>query len=90
MLKIIKEQIGSKLKINFVLIQDGVIGSTKTEKLPELLKELFKFPIQIYAIRPDIKARGMDSNNLNDKIKGLEYDDLVDLLINVTKIVSWM
>ncbi|MFW9785386.1 MAG: sulfurtransferase complex subunit TusB [Candidatus Heimdallarchaeota archaeon] len=90
LLKILREQIVSNLEINIVLIHDGVIGSTKKERTPDLLKEILNLPINVYSVTPDIKARGMDSNNLNDKIKRLEYDNLVDLLINVTKIVSWM
>ncbi|MFX1390104.1 MAG: sulfurtransferase complex subunit TusB [Promethearchaeota archaeon] len=90
LLKILKEQIKTNIEINIILIHDGVIGSTKQEKTPELLDEILNLPINVYSTIPDIKARGMDSNNLHEKIKGIDYDNLVDLLVNITKIVSWM
>jgi sulfur relay protein TusB/DsrH len=88
--KILKEQIKINMEITIVLIQDGVIGSTKQEKIPKLLAELLNLPINVYSTIPDIKARGMDFNNLHDKIKGLDYNNLVDLLVDVNKIVSWI
>jgi sulfur relay protein TusB/DsrH len=90
LLKILKTQTESNMEINIVLIHDGVIGSTKKEKTPESLKELVNLPIKVYAIKADIIARGLDTINLLDKIKGIEYDQLVDLLVNKKKIVSWM
>ena len=90
LLEILKEQIRSNIEINIVLIHDGVIGATTKGKIPENLLELSNLPINIYAVIPDLKARGMDPNNLFNKIKGIEYEDLVDILVNKIKIVSWM
>ncbi|MFX0040344.1 MAG: DsrH/TusB family sulfur metabolism protein [Promethearchaeota archaeon] len=90
LLKILKEQIKSNLEINIVLIHDGVIGTTLKEKTPELLIELLNLPIKVYTVIQDIKARGMDPNNLIDNIKGIDYNYLVDLLVDMGKIVSWM
>ncbi|MFX1588860.1 MAG: sulfurtransferase complex subunit TusB [Promethearchaeota archaeon] len=90
LLKILREQVESKIEINVVMIHDGVIGTTLKEKIPELLKELLDLSINIYAIIPDLKARGMDPKDIIDKIKGLDYNGLVDLLVHNEKIVSWM
>ncbi|MFX1418212.1 MAG: DsrH/TusB family sulfur metabolism protein [Promethearchaeota archaeon] len=90
LLKILKKQIKSDLEINIVLIHDGVIGSTPNGKVPEFFLELSNLPVNIYAVIPDLKARGMDPSILFTEIKGIEYEDLVDILINTEKIVSWM
>jgi len=90
LLKILKEQIRTNIEINIVLIHDGVIGTTTNGKVPECLLELSNLPINIYAVITDIKARGMDPNNLFNKIEGIDYEDLVDILVNIQKIVSWM
>ncbi|MFX0003446.1 MAG: sulfurtransferase complex subunit TusB [Candidatus Hodarchaeota archaeon] len=90
LLKILKEQIKLNLEINIVLIHDGVIGTTIKEKTPELLMELLNLPIQVYAVIQDIRARGMDPNNLVDNINRIDYNNLVDLLVDMGKIVSWM
>ena len=90
LLEIMEEQIEEDIKISIVLIHDGVIGVSKKELTPLVLNDLLKFPVDIYAMILDIKARGMDSQNLLEKIKGINYDDLVDILVSSQKIVSWM
>ena len=79
---------GSKIKI--VLMHDGVIGLSKMGKTPSTLIELLNLPIDVYAIIPDIKARGIDIHTIHDKIHLIEYDFLVDILAIMPKIVSWL
>ena len=88
--KILKEQTERRIDINIVLIHDGIIGVTKKGKTPKVLLDLLKQRLKIYAMIPDIIARGMDSKNLLDQVKGIGYDELVDLLVESRKIVSWM
>lgn len=90
LVKILKDQIEINTEISIVLIHDGVIGSSKKGEAPESLEELLLLPLNLYAIIPDIKARGMDPSDLINKIKGIEYNDLVEILVNTKKIVSWM
>ncbi|MFX1570581.1 MAG: sulfurtransferase complex subunit TusB [Promethearchaeota archaeon] len=90
MLEILKEQIKLNVDISIVLIHDGVIGTSNKGVTPESLKKILLLPFKIYAIIPDIKARGMDPSNLIDQVKGIEYENLVDILVNTQKIVSWM
>jgi len=90
LLEILKKQIELDIEITLVLIHDGVIGTSKKGITPESVKQLLNLPINVYAVIPDIQARGMDPNNLINQIKGMEYEDLVDLLVLTEKIVSWM
>ncbi len=90
LLDILKEQLQLYVEITVVLIHDGIIGTSKKAKPPKTLKELLDLPVSVYAIIPDIKARGIDPYNLVDQIKGIEYEDLVDILVSNQKIVSWM
>jgi sulfur relay protein TusB/DsrH len=89
-LKILKEQLSSDLNISVVMIHDGVLATNKKSKTPDFLEDLLNFPIKLYALIPDIIARGMDHKDLIDKINGIGYEELVDLLIESNKIVSWM
>jgi len=89
-LKILKEQLNSGFNIKIVMIHDGVIGSTNKGMKPAFLEELVNASFKIYALLPDLKARGMDPENLINQISGIEYEDLVDLIIDTNKIVSWM
>jgi sulfur relay protein TusB/DsrH len=90
LIKILNEQIEQEIKIELVLIHDGVIRTTKKGMITKFLEELLELPIKVYAMTSDIKARGMDPKNLNNKIKDIDYDDLVDILVNTQKVVSWM
>ena len=90
LLQVIAEQIEEDIKISIVLIHDGVIGSAKKEESPQVLIDLISLPVNVLAMIPDIKARGMDSKNLLERVKGISYDDLVDILVDSQKIVSWM
>jgi sulfur relay protein TusB/DsrH len=90
LLPILKVQLKKNRQIGFVLMHDGVIGVSKKSKTPESLKELLNLDITIYALKPDIKARGIPLNQLLDKIKTIEYDELVDVLETSQKIISWL
>ncbi|TET60737.1 MAG: hypothetical protein E3J52_02965 [Promethearchaeota archaeon] len=90
LLEIIQEH--SQLNVDMVIIflHDGVIGTSKRTLTNDKLRKLLNLPISVYALIPDIKARGMDPKTLNDKVKGIGYDQLVDILVGSEKIVSWM
>lgn len=90
LLKIIKEQNETDLEINIILMHDGVIGTSKKGEVPKILAEVLSLPVNIFAILPDIKARGIDPKDLHNQIKPIEYDELVDILIDSQKIVSWI
>ena len=88
LLKILNEHIKRKIKINLILLHDGVIGVTQKSKIPPVLEELLQTPITIYALISDILARGMELKDLRNKIEAVDYEDLVDIFVNNLKIVS--
>lgn len=90
LIKILKEQIKTRASIQIVLIHDGVLGISKREKTPELVKELLNLPLKVYAMIPDLKARGIDFNTVQNKIQLIDYENLVDILVDAPKIVSWL
>ena len=90
LLKIFNEHIKQKAKITLVLLHDGVIGVTQKSKIPHILEQLLQNPITIYALISDILARGMNIKDLRNHIKAIDYEDLVDILVENPKIVSWL
>jgi len=90
LIKIIEKQIDHNSEISIVFIHDGVIGTSKKNKITTSMKKLLNLPITTYSLLPDLKARGIDVVNLQKKVKGIEYEDLVDILVTIPKIVSWM
>jgi sulfur relay protein TusB/DsrH len=90
LLPIIMAQISKNRKIGFVLIHDGVIGISKIGKTPKSMLELLDLDIAIYALKPDMKARGIPIDQLHDKVNAIDYDELVDVLESTQKVISWI
>ncbi|MFX0007984.1 MAG: DsrH/TusB family sulfur relay protein [Promethearchaeota archaeon] len=90
LLPIIKSQIKNNTKLGLVLIQDGVIGIMKKGKIPSQMEELLELGITVFAMRSDMKARGISPEYIHDKIRSIEYDDLIDVIDATPKIISWM
>ena len=73
-----------------VFIHDGVINSSKKGKIPNSVKTLMDLSITLYTMIPDLKARGISVENVNDGIKPIDYEELVDIIDATPKIISWM
>ena len=90
LLPILKAQVNKGSQIGFVLIHDGVIGINKKGRIPKMMEELINMKITVYAMIPDLQARGIALESIHDKVKAIEYDDLTDILDVTPKIISWM
>ena len=90
LIEIIENQIKQNIQIHIVFIHDGVIGTSEKSKATRLMRKLLELPLTAYSMIPDLKARGIFTENLRKKIQGIDYEDLVDILVNNPKIVSWM
>ena len=88
--RIIQEEMILGAEITLVLLHDAVIGISKQGKTTDLINQLLKLPLDIYALKPDIIARGIDPSTAFNKIKVIGYDDLVDLLVEMPITASWM
>jgi sulfur relay protein TusB/DsrH len=88
--QIIEHQLNKGAQISFVFIQDGVIGTSCKNIISSSMKGLLELPISFYTLIPDLEARGIDINELQNNVKGIGYEDLVDILAITSKIVSWM
>ncbi len=90
LLPLLKVQIQKGANVGLVFIHDGVIGLNTNGSIPSKLEELLNSNITLKAMVPDMKARGIPIESLHDKIKPIEYDELVEILDNTQKIISWM
>jgi sulfur relay protein TusB/DsrH len=90
LLPIIKEQIKLGIKITVILLHDGIIGVSTLGQMPNAMTELLDLELKVYALSPDIIARGLDPTNIDKRVQIIEYYELVDLLVKIPNIVSWM
>ena len=90
LVKILETQVKQNIQISVVFIHDGVIGTSQKSKATPLMQKLLHLPLTAYSMIPDLKARGFNPKNLKKKIQGINYEDLVEILVINPKIVSWM
>ena len=90
LLPILKSQLKKNTKLGLVLIHDGVIGITTKGKITNQMEELLSLDVAVFAMKADMKARGIAPEYIHDKIKSIEYDDLIDVIDATPKIISWM
>jgi len=90
LLGIVSEQNENNINIAIVLIHDGVIGTSQKGVIPRLLDKLLNLSISVFALLPDLLARGIEPNTVDLRIKCIDYEDLVDILAQTLKVASWM
>ncbi|NHJ21970.1 MAG: hypothetical protein EAX91_13570 [Candidatus Lokiarchaeota archaeon] len=90
LVNIVSEQIKNEVRIAIVFLHDGVIGTSQNGVIPSLVEKLLTFPVSIFALVPDLLARGIGPNTVDSRIQCIEYDDLVDLLVQIPKTACWM
>ncbi len=71
-----------------LLIEDGVYGALKGTTTTKMVEQTLKnFPI--YALYPDIEARGMQDRVI-DGIKLVDYSGFVDLVAEHPTVQAWL
>ncbi len=90
LLPILKSQIKKNSKLGLVLIHDGIIGITTKGKIQTEMEELLSLDVAVFAMKSDMKARGIDPEYIHGKIKSIEYEDLIDIIDATPKVISWM
>lgn len=71
-----------------LLIEDGIYGALKGTAMSKKVEEALK-KVSIYALYPDIEARGMQDRAL-DGIKMIDYSGFVDLVAEHNNVQSWL
>jgi len=89
-LNLITKELNLGAELNLVLLHDGVIGTSRNENTSDFLLQLLELPINLFALKPDFIARGLDPNEVLEKINLISYDQMVDLLVDNPIIASWL
>lgn len=72
-----------------LLFEDGVYGAMQGTSRSDLVKQAMS-DVAIYALGPDLKARGIDESKLIDGIKVVDYKGFVDLAVENDKVNAWL
>ena len=71
-----------------LLIEDGVYAATRGNAAEPKVKEAMR-QMQVYALRPDLEARGMQDAVI-DGVKLVDYGGFVDLVAEHNAVQSWL
>ncbi len=72
-----------------LLFEDGVYGAVKGSTVAGQVQEALG-ACTLYALGPDLKARGLDESQLVDGIKVVDYAGFVDLAADCDKVQAWL
>ena len=89
-LNLITKELNLGAELNLVLLHDGVIGTSRNENTSDFLLQLLELTVNLFVLKPDFLARGLDPNEVLEKINLIDYDQMVDLLVDNPIIASWL
>ncbi len=72
-----------------LLIEDGVYAAIKGTAVEDKVKAAVGDK-KVFALRPDIKARGFDEGQVIDGITVIGYGEFVDLATENDKVQAWL
>ncbi|MHA1166717.1 MAG: DsrH/TusB family sulfur metabolism protein [Candidatus Hodarchaeales archaeon] len=72
-----------------VLLEDAVIGSLKVGS-EHPYAGFVEEKIPLYCVVEDLEARGMNSSLLEDGIKPITFSELIDLIEESQRLISWL
>jgi tRNA 2-thiouridine synthesizing protein B len=71
-----------------LLFEDGIYAVVKGSAAADRLKETSG--ISVYALGPDLKARGISDDQLIEGVTVVDYDGFVDLVTGHENVQSWL
>jgi len=75
-------------KLGIILVGNGVYHATVKEKGTP--SSLLKKSADFYALSEDLETRGLNSANVDSKVKVVTYGDVVDLIFNEYDKTAWL
>ncbi len=79
----------SKSGSKILLIEDGVYGALKNGEMASAVNQCRK-DREIYALGPDLRARGIEYDELIQGIAVVDYPGFVQLAAESSGVQSWM
>ncbi len=72
-----------------LMIEDGVLGARKGGAFARMIEES-RVGISIYALGPDLAARGVKPEHLAEGVTVVGYDGFVDLAATHARVCAWL
>ena len=72
-----------------LLLEDAVYGAMKGTAIEGKLRDAVS-SFKVYALGPDLQARGLDAGSVVDGIQIVDYAGFVDLAAESDKVQAWV
>ena len=72
-----------------LLIEDGVVGARKSTTFAADIEKCMG-SCRVYALEPDLAARGIDTGSILDGIELVDYGGFVDLAVQHERTQAWL
>ena len=72
-----------------LLIEDGVLGALAGTRFAARLAECADGGVEVFALGPDLAARGIEPARLADCLEVVDYEGFVALACRFAKTVAW-
>ncbi len=72
-----------------LMIEDGVVGARKGSSAAAMVQAALASG-NVYALSPDLAARGIKAEQLIDGVQTVDYGGFVDLVAQHTRTVAWL
>jgi tRNA 2-thiouridine synthesizing protein B len=79
----------SKADSAILLIEDGIYAVQKNSSTAEKMQQALA-QHSLYALQPDLQARGINPDSVIDGISLIDYDGFVQLTTEYDKLQSWL
>jgi len=74
---------------SILFIEDAVISVMKSTKFSKTISNSLK-DFKMYALKPDLEARGLSLDNVIEGVKIVGYEEFVDLTTEHDSVQSWL
>jgi len=72
-----------------LMIEDGVFAARKTGTFAKTIEDA-RARCEVYALGPDLAARGLKTEDLAEGVKVVGYDGFVDLVASHARVCAWL
>jgi sulfur relay protein TusB/DsrH len=71
-------------------MHDGVVGAVPRDSTPQVILQMLEAGVNLYVLGEDLDARGLTRQPLDPSIKRINYDTLLELIIESKTLCSWL
>jgi tRNA 2-thiouridine synthesizing protein B len=72
-----------------LMLEDGVLGARRSGAFAARLAEADR-AVAVYAIGPDLEARGVKREDVAEGVEIVGYEGFVDLVANHARVCAWL